>query len=335
MTTRSPATSFAALAVIFLLCCTLGRAHAEQPDIKIATAYAADNFQTKNLQQFANDVSVATKGAVTLKIFSAGSLLAPKDIFSGTRTGKADGGEVMMSSLAKEDAIFGMDALPFIVSSYDDARHMWDASRGTVAKALDARGLQLLYAVPWPPQNVYTNRPMTTTQDFRGQRLRTYNPATERIADLLGAKPVRIEVVDLARSIADDKFDLMFTSSWTGVETKAWSKMRYYYRAGAWFPKNVVFINKQVFEALQPAQKKALLEQASVAETRGWKMSQDSDAGYETQLAANNVTVSNIDPFIRHGLDRLGETLAREWLKQAGRDEWQVLLKYTTERSQK
>lgn len=310
-------------------------AHAKGAELKVATAYAADNFQTKNLQQFATDVLAATKGAVNFKIYPAGSLLAPKEIFSGARSGKADAGEVMMSSLAKEDAIFGMDALPFIVSSYDDARHMWAASRGAVEKALDQRGLQLLYAVPWPPQNMYTNRAMTTTQDFRGQRLRTYNPATERIAGLIGAKPIKIEAIDLAKAIAEDRIDLMFTSSWTGVETKAWSKMNHYYRAGAWFPKNVVFVNKKVFAALDRPQQQTLLALAQTAEVRGWKMSQESDAVFESQLASNNVAVSNLDPFIRHGLDRIGETLAREWLKQAGPDDWQVLLKYTTERSQK
>lgn len=327
-------TAMSLFAVLSIFCSGAGAAPTAL-ELKVATAYSADNFQTKNLQQFADDVTSATKGAVNFKIYPAGSLLPPKEIFAGARNGKADAGEVMMSSLAKEDAIFGMDSLPFIVSSYEDARHMWAASRAAVAKALDDRGLQLLYAVPWPPQNIYTTRPITTTQDFRGQRLRTYNPATERIADLLGAKPVKIEVVDLAKGIADDKLDLMFTSSWTGVETKAWTKMHNYYRAGAWFPKNVVFINKKVFAGLDQTQQKILADIAHTAEMRGWKMSQESDTNFENQLAANNVTVANVDPFVRRGLDRIGETLAREWLKQAGRDEWQVLLKYTSERSQK
>ena len=38
---------------------------------------------------------------------------------------------------------------------------------------------------------------------------------------------------------------------------------------------------------------------------------------------------------IRSYLDRVGETVAREWLKKAGTTELQVLLKYTTERSLK
>jgi hypothetical protein len=74
---------------------------------------------------------------------------------------------------------------------------------------------------------------------------------------------------------------------------------------------------------------------AATAEERGWKLSQNSDQAFEDQLAAHKVNVANIDPFIRRYLDRIGENLAREWLKQAGNDELKVLLKYTTERSMK
>jgi len=45
------------------------------------------------------------------------------------------------------------------------------------------------------------------------------------------------------------------------------------------------------------------------------------------------MTLSTIDPFIRRYLDRIGETLAREWLKRAGTEELEILLKYTTDRS--
>ena len=110
----------------------LSTAHAAQVEINLASAYAADNFQTQNLQQFADDVKKLTGGQVMMKIHPGGSLLKPTEIFSGVRTGKAEAGEVIMSSLAKENVMFGIDSLPFIVSGYEDARRMWDASRPSI-----------------------------------------------------------------------------------------------------------------------------------------------------------------------------------------------------------
>jgi len=325
--------------VIFVLCwalwCGLGLAHAEVVNVNVATAYAADNFHGQNLQQFASDVATATGGRLVFKIHPGGTLLKPEQIFAGVRGEKAEAGEVIMSSLAKEIPLFDIDSLPFIVSGYDDALRMWEASRLGVERELRARGLQLLYAVPWPPQNLYSKNVINSIRDFKGLRMRSYNPATERISELVGAKPVTIQVIDLADAIKGGKLDLMLTSSWTGVESKVWPQMQYYYRVNAWIPKNVVFINKKIFDRLDAETQKTLLDAAKRAEQRGWKLSQHSDQDYENQLAANKVNVATLDPFIRGYLDRIGENLTREWLKQAGSEELKILLKYTTERSMK
>lgn len=304
-------------------------------NIDMATAYAADNFQTRNLQQFADEVRSATGGRLNMRIHPGGKLLKPAQIYSGVREEKADGGEVIMSSLEKEAALFGIDSLPFIVSGYDDARRLWEASRQEVAKILESQGLKLLYAVPWPPQNLYAIDEINTIRDFTGRSMRVYTPATERIAQLLGARPVTFQVIDLGKALAAGRIELMLTSSWTGVDTRAWRSMKYYYRINAWLPKNMVFLSKRVFDGLSEADRKQLLDAADVAERRGWQMSQESDAEYERELKNNGIKVAGLDFMIRNYLDRIGETVAREWLKKAGANEMKVLLKYTVERSAK
>jgi TRAP-type C4-dicarboxylate transport system substrate-binding protein len=304
-------------------------------DIDLATAYAADNFHTRNIQQFADDVRTATEGRVNIRVHAGGRLLKPTDIFSGVRNGKAEAGEVIMSSLQKEELLFGMDSLPFIVSGYDDARRMWSASRPAVEKVMNQRELMVLYAVPWPPQNLYAAEQVDTIRDFSGRAMRVYNPITERIAELVGARAVSVQAVDLAKAIAAKRVELMLTSSGTGVDTKAWRAMNYYYKVNAWLPKNMVFMRRDAYARLTAADRKVMLDAARVAEARGWQMSQESDLGQEAHLAANRVKVSGMDFMIRSYLDRVGETVAREWLKKAGTSELQVLLKYTTERSLK
>lgn len=301
--------------------------------IHMATAYGEDNFHTQNLQHYAEEVRKATGDKVVMRVHPAGSLIKPSAIYEGVRAGEAEGGEVIMSSLAKENPLFGMDALPFIVSGYEDARRMWEVSRAGIEQALDARGLKLLYAVPWPPQNLYSHNEIRSIGDFRGLRMRAYNPATERVAQLIRAKPVTIQVVNLAQAIEEGALDLMITSSGTGVETRAWTRLGYYYKVNAWIPKNVVFLRTAIFNKLDAASRSTLLRLARQAEERGWKLSEISDRDYEALLAAKKINVSTMDFFIRQYLDRIGENLAREWLKEAGHDELKVLLKYTTDRS--
>lgn len=324
--------------VIHAVCMVLfmhTHAQASGIDINIATAYSADSFHTQNLQKYADDIAQSTNGQLTLRIHPNGSLVRPTEITSAVRKGAVEAGEVIMSSLADDCPLCGIDALPFIVSRYEDARRLWDISRDAVGKSLAERGLQLLYAVPWPPQNFYSRNPIVSVRDFQGLRMRSYNPATYRIAELIGAQPVTVQVVDLPKVIAEDGLDLMLTSSWTGVETKAWSKLQYYYKVQAWIPKNIVFMNKRIFDELDAPARNALIEAAVIAERRGWNQSQETDKLYEEELALNMRIVSEIDPLVREYLDRIGESLALEWLRQADGDEFKILLKYTTERSMK
>lgn len=302
-------------------------------EIDIATAYGTDVFHTQNIQQFADEVRRLTAGQVNFKVHPGGVLLKPTEIFTGVTSGRVGAGEVIMSSLSKENVMFGIDSIPFIVSGYDDARRMWETSRPAVERLLNQYGLQLLFAVPWPAQNLYARREINTMKDFKGLSMRSYSPATERIAELIGAKPVTIQAVELSKAIADERLDLMITSSATGVDTKAWTTLKHYYKVTAWIPKNIVFINQQVFASLDKDERKKITDAARAAEERGWRLSRESDMKAENLLAANNINVSTIDFIIRSYLDRLGETLARDWLKKAGNEELRVLLKYTTERS--
>lgn len=302
-------------------------------ELNVATAYGPENFQTKNLTQFAEDLNKETGGAIRLKVHPSGTLLAPTAIFEGVRTGKAEGGEVFLSSLAKEDPAFGMDALPFIVTSYKDAQHLWNVSRPLVARALEKRGLQLLYAVPWPPQNLYASRPLNSISDFRDLRMRTFNPATEQIARLVRATPVSVQAVDLENVVAQRGLDLMITSSSTGVDSKAWTGFTHYYKATVYIPKNIVFVNKAVLEKLSEEQRNKVMKLAQEAEQRGWEASQQNDRENEAKLGQRDMNVSTLDFHMRQYLDRVGENVARQWLKDAGPDALQVLLRYTTERS--
>lgn len=283
--------------------------------LQLASAYSAENFQTQNTIQFAADVKSDTAGAIDIEVHPSGTLLKPTAIFAGVKEGTAAQlGEIIMSNLSQEDVAFGLDSLPFFVDGYDDAQTLWRLSRPAVEQALAARGMLLLYATPWPPQNLYSDRPIERPGDFHGLRMRNYGPATERLAQLMGVSSVTIQTVDLAQAIADKKIDMMLTSNQTGIDTSAWNGMKYYYKVNAWIPKNIVFINKRAFAALPSAQQKTLLADAARAEERGWKWSSAKDGEFEARLAAHGMLIANVNPYVRRFLDITGERLVHEYL---------------------
>jgi hypothetical protein len=45
--------------------------------------------------------------------------------------------------------------------------------------------------VPWPGQSPCNKKPLTRLAGIKGNKMPTYNPATDRIAELIGAHPRR------------------------------------------------------------------------------------------------------------------------------------------------
>ena len=299
---------------------------------QLATGYRAESFHTQNIAWFAAEVERTTAGALRIEVRPNNTLFKLADIREAVQTGKVQAGETIMSSLVEAIPIAGADAIPFVVGNYADARRLWDLQRPLIDKHFAARGLKALYAVPWPPQGLYTVAPVRSAADFKGTRMRTYNQATVRIAEMLGATPVDVPMVDVKRALATGQLDSMITSTVTGVENQVWSQFRHYYEINAWFPKNIVFVNLQAFDALQPAVRQAVLGAAGEAELRGWAMSQDEAAGSTRKLKAEGMQVDRIPAAFDAELKRLGERFSREWVRSVGNEANHIFVPYYFQR---
>lgn len=306
--------------------------YAQNTQWNLASAYPATNFHTKNLQQFADEVAAASGGRLNITIHPNGSLIKPADLFGAVKEGKVQAAEIIMSSLNKESPVFGVDSLPFLVTGYDDAERLANNARPIVEKLLGERGLVLMFTVPWPPQNLYANRSVARTADLKGSRFRTYNPATQRISEIVGAQGVSLPANELGKAISEGKVESMITSSTTGVDTQAWSGMRFFYKVNAWIPKNMLVFNKAAFDRLPADMRQIVLKASEAAEKRGWQESRNVEKFNDDTLAKNKVQVAVPSPFLQDEFRRMGELMAREWLRTAGQTGLDILLPYELQR---
>ena len=265
---------------------------------------------------------------MTIEVFPNSTLAKLADISQAVRDGKAQAGETIMTSMVKDIPMAGADSVPFVVSTYSDAQRLWKLQRPGIEKHFAERGLKLLYAVPWPPQGLHSSKPIRSLADFKGTQMRTYNATTLRIAELLGAKPVDVPMVDVGKALAEGRMDNMITSALTGVENKVWGQIKYYYEINAWFPKNVVFVNSKAFDALKPEVRSAVVKAAGDAETRGWATSQALAFSATEELRANGVKIERIPPDVDAEIKRMGEKFSREWVRSVGNEANTIFVPY-------
>lgn len=284
------------------------------------TPYPDGNFHTKNIAQFAADVKAATNGGLEIALHTAGSLFKHPEIKRNVRQGLAQMGEVLISLHANEAPVYGLDSVPFLATSYPEAKKLYEAQKPALEKRLAEEGLTLLYSVPWPPQGIYAKKEIKSLDDLKGLKFRTYNPGTGRIAALVGAVPVQVEVPDLPTAFATGRVEVTITSGATGVDARFWDFVSHYHDTQAWLPRNMVFVNKAAFDALPEAQKTALRTAAKAAEERGWASSQKETAERTQALKDNKMNVLDPSPALKDGLRKLGAQLAGEWEASAGAD---------------
>jgi TRAP-type transport system periplasmic protein len=307
----------ACLAALAACACTAALA---QTTWDMPTPYSATNFHTENVVQFASDVEHATGGKLKITVHSNASLFKANEIKRAVQGGQAQIGEILISGYSNEDPIFGVDSVPFLATSYAEAAKLWKVSRAALESRFRKQGMRILYGVPWPPQGIYSTKPIQSIADMKGLKMRTYNPYTSRIAELAGAQPVTIQAAELAQAMATGAVNANITSGATGYDTKAWEVVKNYYDTQAWLPKNLVFVNEKAFDALGPGEQRAVLKAAGDAERRGWKVSEEKNKWYLEQMAKNGMNVAPPSPQLKSDFRKIGATMTQEWLKTAGPD---------------
>jgi len=295
----------------------------------MALAYGAGNFHSANATEFAKNVSDKSGGKLTIVTHPGGSLYKGGEIFRAVRTGQTQIGERFMSALGKEDPLLEVDSQPFLATTYDDAMNLYQASKPEIVKGLDAKGLVFLYAVPWPAQGLYSKKEINSIADLKGLKFRAYNSATIRIAELTGMAPTKIEAAEISQAFSTGAVESMITSPTTGKNKKIWENgVKYFYDIAAWFPKNMVIVNKDAWNKLDSETQKLILAEAATAEKKGWALSKKGNKDDKKALADAGMKVGKVNAELKKHFEGVGATMAKEWADRAGSRGQDVLAAY-------
>ncbi len=291
-------------------------ARAEKWDMPMA--YPATNYHSENGAKFASCVTEGTDKKIDVVTHPGGSLFAGNDIMRAVQTGQAPIGERLISAQANQNPLFGVDSIPFLATSFEESEKLWKAAKGPLEEALAKDNLVYVYAVPWPPQGLYVNKKVESVADLKGVKFRAYNAATAKIAQLAGMVPVQIEAADLSQALATGVVSSFISSGSTGVDSKVWEQLSYFYNIQAWLPRNVVFVNKDAWDGLDDATKKVISKCGDEAAQRGLKEAEDLSGKYLKTLASHGMHVQPPSAELKKQFEGFGETMTQDWLKQAG-----------------
>ena len=284
----------------------------------LPAAYPATNFHTVNLNQFAADVDKASGGKLKITVHANASLFKAPEIKRAVQGGQAQIGEILMVNFQNEWQLWGADGIPFLADSYDEAVKLWKVQKPLVEKKLAEQGMMALYAVPWPPQGIYSKKPLASAADLKGIKWRAYSPATSRIAELVGAQPVTVQAAEVSQAFATGVTESMMSSGSTGADAKLHEHVKYWYDTQAWLPKNLVIVNRAAFNALDKPTQDAVLKAAAEAETRGLAASKVANGASLDVLRKGGMQILPPTATLTSDMKKVGDVLLKEWLEKAG-----------------
>ncbi|MBI4182396.1 MAG: TRAP transporter substrate-binding protein [Proteobacteria bacterium] len=295
----------------------------------MASGYPDGNYHTKNIRAFIDDVDKSTGGKLKINLHNNQALFKLPQIKHAVQTGQVPIGEILSVQYGNENPLFEMaGGIPFLAPGHAKAAKLWEVLKPYVDDYLAKQGLRLLYVVPWPDQGFYTKTPVSSVADFKGLKFRVYSTMTARLAELMGSSPVTIQFSEVPQAFATGVMHTMITSAQTGIDSQAWDFTKYFTNVIGNHSLNAILVNEAALKKLPADVQNAVIAAGKQAQTRGWKMAGDVNAEQIEFLKTKGMTVAKPSPAFLAELDKLGQALTSEWVKQAGPVGEEIVKKY-------
>ncbi|WP_320171077.1 TRAP transporter substrate-binding protein [Maridesulfovibrio sp.] len=280
--------------------------------------YGATNFHSQGAQLFADKVAEYTSGSVKITVHPGGSLgFKGPELLKAVKDGTLPMSDILMGVVAGSDEVFGLSSMPLLAKDYAEAKKLYEAAKPYYEKACRKWNQVLLYAAPWPPSGLFTQKPLKTAADFKGLKTRTYDKNGAELLKSVGASPMSLPWGELYSALQTGLADSVLTSAVSGKDGKFWETLKYFTKINYAFPLNMMVINKDYWDAMTPPQKKAMLKAAAEVEVHQWEQSNKSNEESLKALGDNGIIISAPTKEVSDLLAGKAKTMLDETLKGA------------------
>ena len=278
--------------------------------------YGATNFHTKGAEQFAALVDEYTKGSVKITVH-AGATLVKGSPLQAVKDGTVAMTDMFIPFTAGGGKVFGISALPFVASSYEDAYKLYQISKPAYDKTAAQWNQKMLYAVSWPPSGLYTKKPMMSKADLSDLKTRTYDKNSADFITMVGGNSVALPWGEVYSALSTGMVNSVVTSSASGKDGKFWEVLSDFTKINYAYPLQAVTINLDYWKSLDKSQQDALLKAAAKIEEAQWNASKEEDSVALKMLSDNGMKIKEATAELKKELDIVAKKMLDTYLADA------------------
>ena len=289
--------------------------------------YGATNFHTKGAVKFAKLVKKYSNGSVNITVHPGSSLVKGNPL-KAVKDGTVAMTDMFIPFTSGGGKVFGISALPFIATSYEDAYRLYQLSKKAYEKTAKKWNQKFLYSVTWPASGFYSNKALNSTNDFKGLKTRTYDKNSANFVNGAGGNAIALPWGEVYSALRTGMVNSVVTSSESGKNGKFWEVLKNFTKIKYAYPLQAVTINLDYWRSMNASQKNAILAAAAIVEKEQWDAVKDVDKSSLKALSDNGMIVLEASDELKKELNVLAKNMLQKYLADAPNDIKKIFKQY-------
>ena len=267
--------------------------------MKIGSVMPKDRSLTQGLVKFGEIVEKESAGKIKFEIFTDGVLGGDRQTLEGLQMGTIQVSTVSTGPIAAFAPRMDAFDLPFLFKDKATAFKVLDGPIGQeVLNDLDKVGMiGLGYWENGFRHLTNSKRAVLTAEDIKGLKIRTLESKVHvETWKMLGANPTPMSFTQLYTALEQKTVDGQ-ENPFGNIKTSKMNEVqKYLTKTGHVYNASPLLISKKFWDTLSDGEKDIMKKAAQEAKVYERGLNEKEDQDYETYLAANGMTISNLNP---------------------------------------
>jgi len=273
-----------------------------------ATANAPASYQTKLAERFVAEVATATHNEVKIVIHAGGQLgFKGPEMLGVIRDGLVPIGSFQFAQQAGLSRLLGVPSIAYLVSGFDEMNDFRIISKPYFDVEFKRFNQKLLYTVPWPGQNIFSQAELSSLNTFRTMKIRTIDRAGSDFFRSLGASPSQIPWGEVVPALATGVIDSVSTSTSSAVDGQFWEFVKVCNVVNWQSNFDVVSVNLDDWNKLSLENRKLIEGIAERLEPIFWEAAKAEDSKNFQMLKAKGMEIYVPAAHVRDGMAEKGK----------------------------
>jgi TRAP-type C4-dicarboxylate transport system substrate-binding protein len=247
------------------------------------------------LEEWDKDLKAKTKGEISFKFYSSGSMGDEKQVLRKIRSGQLDAAAFTGVGLGEIVPEVRLMELPFMFDNAGQVDYVLDNMDDFYNKKFQEKGFKNLGWAETGFVYIFTNKPIKNLEDFKGVKMWMWegDELVQEIFKDLNLVPTPLNLTDVLTSLQTGLIDGVYGPPVGALALQWTTKVKYMVSQKMGYATGAILVSKKAYDALDPANRKILDDTAKVYSQKLIKSVRSDNERAKNSIRASGIVFTN------------------------------------------